>query len=561
MAGSGAGGGAGVAGSDAGGEAGGAGAGGANGIFAFNPSATARSEVAIIDLSIPEDWEVVGIQGPSGALTTTQEIEKSDPVLLETAMAGSALIAFAAMLNGRQVMDYWINSVEYVSDPQSPAIRINVDTMPRGHLDVEEEKARLTAFAEEHRDAMVKITGRRPSMRRLAVRLPAVPPLAWGLFKPVNTNPAELPITSADQVKRDANVIESKLIRLEVNENGTVNILQGSLVFPGCARLVDGADWGDTYNYSPPEADSFVSDPDSVVITPLSDGPLSASIEVMRGYAIPAAYDTAASARSAETHRLTVTDTYEIRSGEAFVRVTTRFENPSKDHRLRLHFPLPFKPTGSDAQTPFDVVHRSLEAEGGPHEVALPTYPARGFVDVSGPDGGLALLFAPVTEYEVVDDEIALTLLRSVGMLSQRDMKYRPLPAGPDVPAPEAQCLGEHEFSYAICPHPGDWFEAGLCGLADRFAFPLHVADTRPVPDPTINDVLGIDGQNIQISACYRDHGRPTLRFWSTRNGGRIATRHEATEVDILGRQIEGEEERSNEFLLDPFEIKTIAIT
>lgn len=303
-----------------------------------------------------------------------------------------------------------------------------------------------------------------------------------------------------------------------------------------------------------------MSDPDSVVITPLSDGPLSASIEVMRGYAIPAAYDTAASARSAETHRLTVTDTYEIRSGEAFVRVTTRFENPSKDHRLRLHFPLPFKPTGSDAQTPsMSCTARLRQREV--HTRSRCRHIRRGFVDVSGPDGGLALLFAPVTEYEVVDDEIALTLLRSVGMLSQRDMKYRPLPAGPDVPAPEAQCLGEHEFSYAICPHPGDWFEAGLCGLADRFAFPLHVADTRPVPDPTINDVLGIDGQNIQISACYRDHGRPTLRFWSTRNGGRIATRHEATEVDILGRQIEGEEERSNEFLLDPFEIKTIAIT
>lgn len=535
----------------------------ANSIFAFNPSAFGRSEVAIIELSVPESWDVVGIQGTSGALTPTQELEKSDPILLKTAMTGSALIPFASMLNGRQVMDFWVNSVEYIPDSQAPAIRINVDTIARGHLDVDEQKAKLIAFAEQHEDLMVEITARRPSVRRLAVKLPAVPSLSWGLFKPVSTNPAELPINSADQIKRDGHVIESKLIRLEVNDDGTVNVLQGALVFSGCGRLVDGADWGDTYNYSPPEGDSQIADPESVEITPLGDGPLSASIKVTRAFAIPARFDPQASARSAEQREMVITDTYEIRSGEPFVRVKTKFENACRDHRLRVHFPLPFKPSGSDALNPFDVVHRGLEAEGGPHEVALPTYPARGFVDVSGPDGGLALMFEPVTEYEVLEDEIALTLLRSVGMLSQRDMKYRPLPAGPDVPSPEAQCLGEHEFAYAICPHAGDWFEAGLTDLAERFVFPLYVTEANPVPEPSIQDVLGLDVKNAHLSACYRDNGRPTLRFWATRNGGRAGLRHEAVETDILGRLPEHGDpaNKSTEFLLGPFEIKTIAIT
>src|SRR4030095_10396585 len=78
-------------------------------------------------------------------------------------------------------------------------------------------------------------------------------------------------------------------------------------------------------------------------------------------------------------------------------------------------------------------VERDREAEGGPTEAPLPTYPALRFVQA----GGLTIVHDGVAEYELVDiqderaQELALTLLRCTGMLSQAPMPTRPLPAGP----------------------------------------------------------------------------------------------------------------------------------
>ncbi len=83
-----------------------------------------------------------------------------------------------------------------------------------------------------------------------------------------------------------------------------------------------------------------------------------------------------------------VVTTYELRTGERFLRVHVELDHRVRDHRLRAHFPLPTPVTGSDAECAFAVVHRGLTAEGGPHEFGLPTFVSRRFVDCSGTDDG-----------------------------------------------------------------------------------------------------------------------------------------------------------------------------
>ena len=114
--------------------------------------------------------------------------------------------------------------------------------------------------------------------------------------------------------------------------------------------------------------------------------------------------------------------------------------HPASDHRLRVHLPLPEPAAGSDAECAFAVVHRGLDTEGRPDEFGLPTFPSRRFVSA----GGLTVAHEGLLEYELVDVEgeqsdrrartMALTLLRSTGMLSRLGMAYRPLPAGPLTP-------------------------------------------------------------------------------------------------------------------------------
>src|SRR5205814_1570954 len=173
------------------------------------------------------------------------------------------------------------------------------------------------------------------------------------------------------------------------------------------------------------------------------------------------------------------------------LRVSHEIDNPARDHRLRAHFPLPARVDGSDAECAFAVVHRGLTAEGGAHEVGLPTFPSRRFVDASDGTAGLALIHDGLLEYEVIADgnALALTLLRAVGFLSRIEPQLRPNPAGPPSPLAGPQLLGPQRADYAVMLHTGDWRVADCYGAADAFLVPFErtrlaarsmVAGSRP---------------------------------------------------------------------------------
>ena len=113
----------------------------------------------------------------------------------------------------------------------------------------------------------------------------------------------------------------------------------------------------------------------------------------------PATARVSQGVRSASTVPTDVFTALELRAGEPFVRVEVRFENRSRDHRVRFHVPLPGVATGSAAEGQYAVVERGLEVEGGHGEVPLPTFPARGFVQSEG----VSVLLDHIVEYEVVD--------------------------------------------------------------------------------------------------------------------------------------------------------------
>ncbi|MDX6413388.1 MAG: 2-O-(6-phospho-alpha-D-mannosyl)-D-glycerate hydrolase, partial [Gaiellaceae bacterium] len=155
---------------------------------------------------------------------------------------------------------------------------------------------------------------------------------------------------------------------------------------------------------------------------------------------------------------------FEQRADESFVRITIDFDNPCDDQRVRVHVPLSEPADHSYAEGQFGIVERGLQPEGGYGEVAIPTYPASGFVSA----GGVALLLDHVTEYEVAGDELALTILRSTGLISRADNPWREDPAGPSVPIPAAQLHGVQSFSFAYCPAADDAVE-----LAELYRHPF----------------------------------------------------------------------------------------
>ena len=200
-------------------------------------------------------------------------------------------------------------------------------------------------------------------------------------------------------------------------------------------------------------------------------GPLRGRLTIRRRFEWPVGIDPRERVRTEATVPTDVITTLELQAGEPFVRVEVSFENRSRDHRVRFHVPLAGAATGSSAQGQYAVVERGLEVEGGHGEVPLATFPAHGFVQTEG----VSALLDHIVEYEVVDGrELALTLLRSFGWISRNANPYREDPAGPEVPVPGAQLIGERSMRFALMPHAGSW--ADRLGRGDRRAVPARGA-------------------------------------------------------------------------------------
>ncbi|MET0275342.1 MAG: glycoside hydrolase family 38 C-terminal domain-containing protein, partial [Acidimicrobiia bacterium] len=314
-------------------------------------------------------------------------------------------------------------------------------------------------------------------------------------------------------------VIENEFVRVEVDPvDGTLTIDADGVRLTGANRYVDGGDGGDTYNYSPPARDLIVDTPESVSIDVIDDGPVRARLVVTSRYRWPGRAigdERACSARGDELVDADIRTTLELRAGERFLRVRVDLDNTARDHRLRAHFSLPARVSGSDAECAYAVVHRGLTAEGGPHERGLPTFVSRRFVDCSSAaaaaeeDLGVAILHDGLLEYEVLDDgaEIALTLLRATGYLSRSEPAYRPNPAGPLHSLEGPQLQRPLTLEYAVLPHRGNWEAARVADAADDFLVPLATVRVEPssahaTRGPVGHD-LAVDGAHV--SALVRD--------------------------------------------------------
>ena len=124
----------------------------------------------------------------------------------------------------------------------------------------------------------------------------------------------------------------------------------------------------------------------------------------------------------------------------------------------------PSRRSHSHAESAFTVVTRGLTAEGRPDEFGLPTAPVQPLRHGRAPDRGPRGRVR-VRAVDVEGDAartMALTVLRSTGMLSRLGMAYRPFPAGPLTPVEGLQMRGKRvELRYALALDCDDPYAAG----------------------------------------------------------------------------------------------------
>ncbi|MGE5226793.1 MAG: hypothetical protein ACM3OO_07940 [Planctomycetaceae bacterium] len=252
-------------------------------------------------------------------------------------------------------------------------------------------------------------------------------------------------------------------------------------------RLFDEPDVGDLYNFCPASPEQRATPP--------------AAIEV-KGHEVVAVWD-----------RLVVLLRITRQAGEPFLRLEGVIRNDRPDHRLRLHVGLGAQADGSLAGSPFELVERPPVGEGSALEAASPTWPARQVVAA----GGTAVFHEGVVEYEVADRrELAITLLRCVGILSAERLTVRPWAAGPQTPTPAAQQLGETAFALGVWPSAPVEDRAALLAGWERFALPLADAPAAGGGAlPRAASLLDLHLEGAQLSNVRKVDGRAEVRVWN----------------------------------------------
>ena len=381
-------------------------------------------------------------------------------------------------------------------------------------LDVEELLGHVEAAVLARPDEAWRLTVRAAERRRILACVP-MPALGWSAIEVVAGGGADAtgPEPVAHAVTAGERRLDNGLVAIEVDDDGTFRLEGGGVTLEGVGRIVDGGDLGDSYNYGPPSPDVIVEKPTEIEVVAGPSGPLRGRLTIRRRFEWPVGIDPRERVRTDATVPTDVITTLELQAGEPFVRVEVSFENRSRDHRVRFHVPLAGAATGSSAQGQYAVVDRGLEVEGGHGEVPLATFPAHGFVQTEG----VSALLDHIVEYEVVDGrELALTLLRSFGWISRNANPYREDPAGPEVPVPGAQLIGERSMRFALMPHAGSWAAASVVG--DRRAVPAPArsscaergrsprrAPRRPTGEAAASgEGLAIEGDGIVLTALRR---------------------------------------------------------
>jgi hypothetical protein len=508
------------------------------GTYVLNPSHRARSGLVelVVEAKEPpsEDVQVVSERaGLPGSMVL-------DATTVRTVLG---------MLQGPKIdNDAWVHDITIEEDDEGIEITITVGAEERLNVPLSEAKQDIYARLGARPDAVFRIKLNQPPIRRIVARVHDVPGYGWQTFAPtVLAHPV------AVDEQDGAVTLSNGLVAVALDGALGTFSLNGRA---GYGHLVDGGDLGDSYNYSPPRADALVDAPVSVSVRVMERGPVRAIAGITATYVWPDHVDGSSQARVGD-HRVEVETLLEIRADEPVVRVTTSFVNPSRDHRLRVHLPLPEPAQTSRAESAFTVVERGLTAEGRSDEFGLPTAPAHRFVSA----GGLTVVHDGVCEYELVDiapanggdaaATLALTVLRATGMLSRLGMAYRPFPAGPLTPVDGLQMTGRLvTLRYALGVGHNDPY-----ALADDVLLPLEVfsslgGGTRA---PS-GSALGLEG--AQVSALRRERGVLEVRVFNP-------TPQSAT-VSIAGHagwliDLRGHPERPFEgsFELRPFGIAT----
>ncbi len=317
---------------------------------------------------------------------------------------------------------------------------------------------------------------------------------------------------------------ENHFLSFQIADDGGISVRDKASgeTYTNLHHFSDVEDAGDEYTFCPfPDSQPISTIGQPATITQIENGFCRIGFRIERTLRIPAKLSDNRQSRSTEMVDLPITSEVYLYADQPGLYIKTHIDNRAQDHKLTVSFPSKLHVTQAHVDEAFMIAERDLKLPDSTGWVEDPTplMHQRTFTDLSDGERGFAVINRGLPSVEVSEDgTIALTLLRSVGWLSRDDLWVRRIAAGPLVPTPGAQCLGEYEYEYAILPHKGNW--QNVYQMAFGYNAPLLArrADTH----------AGLDLREMNIT---RDDPRRTIqREWP--RGGSLPDVHSFVQVD-----------------------------
>ena len=260
--------------------------------------------------------------------------------------------------------------------------------------------------------------------------------------------------------------VSNSFHRLTIAFDGSLTIedRQSKEIYPGLHTFEDVEDTGDEYSSDVClNSQHFSTAGKPALISVLQSGECLTTFRVEYCLSLPEGLTGDRKRRSSELIETAIVSEISLYHDQPGVFITTRIENRARDHKLSVVFPTRMNPDAAMVDESFAILPRDIDLPASPGwvEDPSPLMHQRAFTDLSTEGHGLAILNRGLPSVEIKRATggtlMSLPLLRAVGWLSRADLTSRRVTAGPVVETPEAQCLGNYRFEYAILPHPGDW--------------------------------------------------------------------------------------------------------
>lgn len=336
---------------------------------------------------------------------------------------------------------------------------------------------------------------------------------------------AEMRKSTGSNIVKVDNVLENDYLKVEVQNNGTINVLQKeqNRLYKELNYFEDSGDNGDYWMYYPPHHNrTFTSKGLQARIWVADNGPLSATVAAEIKMLLPAHAlrpeneIRGESRRADEEKELTATVYYTLKRDSRKVDIKLVLNNTIEDHRFRVMFDTGIKARNANAAGHFTVDKRPVapvKDAQGEYWPEMQTLPQQNFVDLDDGKHGFAVVNNCLTEYEAMDNDrgtLALTLLRGVRNIICTEFRS----AGVFPRQKGGQSLGMHCYEYSIYPHKGDWVQASVYREAASLNVPLKPVQTSRNEKGCLglkNSFYSIEPANLIMSALKKTEDRESI--------------------------------------------------